>query len=150
MNQVISWLQNVLVRVVLTLSLVGVAFLASAALGYGNSFQAQADPLTPEATQYQVASDSSPFQAEQDRGKENFQNSANELFKQNKRPQAPSETTKEIGETLTKPAKNTKGTLEGVAENIKEKLNLDQPIYPGTKEFLNDVQDTVEDAVPGR
>jgi predicted PurR-regulated permease PerM len=118
MNQVISWLQNVLVRVVLTLSLVGVAFLASAALGYGNSFQAQADPLTPEATQYQVASDSSPFQAEQDRGKENFQNSANELFKQNKQPQAPSETTKEIGETLTKPAKNTKGTLEGVADVV--------------------------------
>jgi hypothetical protein len=150
MNQVISWLQNVFVRVVVTLSLVGIAFLSSAALGYGNLFQAQADPLTPEATEYQVASDSSPFQTEQNAGKENFQNSANELFKQNKQPQAPSDTTKEIGDTLTKPAKTAKGTLEGVGENIKEKLNLDQPIYPGTKEFLNDVQDKVEDVVPGR
>ena len=144
MKQVLSRLQNVLVRVVLTLSLVGVAFFTSAVFGYGNSFQAQAKPLTPEATEYQVDSDSSPFKAEQDAGKENFQNSANELFKQNKQPQAPSETTKEIGENLTNPAKNAKGTLEGVAENIKEKLNLDQPIYPGTKEFLNDVQDNVD------
>lgn len=149
MNRIIFGLQNALVRVVLTLFLVGVAFLGSAALGDGHSFQAQAKPLTPEASEYQVNSDASPFKA-QDKGKENFQNSTNELFKQNKQPQSSSETTKEVGEALTKPAKNAKGTLEGVAGNIKEKLNLDQPIYPGTKEFLSDVQDKVEDAVPGK
>jgi hypothetical protein len=60
MNRLISWLQSVFVRVILTLSLVGIAFLLSAAVGYGNSFQAQAEPLTPEATQYQVNSKDSP------------------------------------------------------------------------------------------
>jgi hypothetical protein len=31
-----------------------------------------------------------------------------------------------------------------VAENIKEKLNLDQPLYPGTKEVLDDAAKAVK------
>jgi gas vesicle protein len=168
MNRLISWLQHFVVRATLTLSLVGIALFSSAALGYGNSFQARAEAYTPEAAQYQVNSNDSPFQ-DSDREK------VNQLFQENKQPQTASQTTKEIGENLTKPAKTAKEKLEGaaddiqekagdayseqrnkpkfdiedVAENIKEKLNLDQPIYPGTKEFLNDVQDKVEETLPG-
>ena len=120
MNRVISWLQNLLMRVILTLSLVGIAFLISPALGYDNSFQAQAEALTPEATQYQVNSKDSPFQDDE---QEDQQGKANELFKENKRPQAASETTKEIGENLTKPAKATKQKLENMGDSVREKLS---------------------------
>ncbi len=166
MNRVISWMQNLFVRVILTFSLVGVALFFSAALSYGNSFQAQAEPLTPEATEYQVNSQDSPFRSDD-------QEKVNKLFEENKRPQTSSETTQKIGENLTKVQKTAKQSIEGVAnnieekatdtyneqkekpksdikdvlENVKEKLNLDQPIYPGTKEFLNDVQEKTEETL---
>jgi predicted PurR-regulated permease PerM len=136
MNRVISWLQNVLVRVVLTLSLVSVALLLSATLSNSPSFQAQAEPLTPEATKYKVNSQDSPF-------RDNDQEKVNELFKDNKNPQPASETTKQIGENLNKSQKTVKENLENVVDNVREKLNLDQPLYPGTKEVLNDAADAV-------
>ncbi|HEY9726125.1 MAG TPA: hypothetical protein V6D50_06720 [Chroococcales cyanobacterium] len=136
MNRIISWLQNVLVRVVLTLSLVGIALLLSATLSNGPSLQAQAEPLTPEATKYKVNSQDSPF-------RDNEQEKVNEIFKDNKNPQPASETTKQIGENLNKPQKTLKRNLENVADNVREKLNLDQPLYPGTKEVLEDVGDAV-------
>jgi hypothetical protein len=52
-------MQNAFVRVVVSLSIVGMAFLFNVALGFDNSFQAQAEPYTPEATQYQVNSNES-------------------------------------------------------------------------------------------
>jgi predicted PurR-regulated permease PerM len=119
MNQVISRLQSVLLRVILTSFLVVSAFFLSAFLGYGNSVQAQADPLTPEATSYQVD------QTDAETFKDQAQDQGNGLIK------------------------NTQNKLESAADNIREKLNLDQPIYPGTKEFLNDVQDKAEDTVKG-
>jgi predicted PurR-regulated permease PerM len=137
MNRLISWLQSVLVRVILTLSMVGIAFLLSATLGYGNSFQAQAQPLTPEATQYQVNSKESPFRDDE-------QEKVNQLFEDNKQPQTAPETTQKIGDNLSTPAKSIKENIESIGDTVREKLNLDQPIYPGTKEFLNDVQDIAE------
>lgn len=117
MNQLISWLQSVLVRVIVTSFLVGSTLLLSAVLGYGNSFQAQADPLTPEATSYQV--DRTDVETFNDQA----QDQGNDLIK------------------------NSQNKLESAVDNIREKLNLDQPIYPGTKEFLNDVQNQAEDTV---
>ena len=134
MKRVISWLQNVLVRVVLTLSLVGIALLLNATVGNGSFLQAQAEPLTPEATSYKVNSQDSPF-------RDNDQEKVNEMFKDNKNPQPSSETTKQIGENLSKPQKSVKRNLENVADNVREKLNLDQPLYPGTKEVLDDAAD---------
>lgn len=172
----ISLLINRLFRVILTISLM----IVSTVLGVGNGFIANAAALTPEATQYQV--DGNPYQAEQDAGKENFQNSANKLFEQNKNPQEAPELTQKIGDAITQPAKATKQKIEGIAgnvqevadtvkdkatnayeeqknkpksdikdalENIKEKLNLDEPIYPGTKEFINDVEEKAEETVKG-
>lgn len=166
MNRVISWIQSLLLRVILTFSLVGVALFFSAALSYGNSFQAQAEPLTPEAAEYEVNSQDSPFQSDD-------QQKVNKLIEANKRPQTSSETTQKIGENLTKVQKTAKQSIQGIAnnigekaqdtynaqkdkpksdikdavENVKEKLNLDQPIYPGTKKFLNDVQEKTEETV---
>ncbi|HEY9610412.1 hypothetical protein [Allocoleopsis sp.] len=126
MNRILSGLQNTFVRIILTLSLVAIAFLLSAVFGYGNSFQAQAEPLTPEATQYQVNSKDSPF-------RENEQEKVNLLFQENKQPQTASKSTQEIGEAISKPAKTVKQNIESAAGNVREKLNLDQPLYPGTE-----------------
>ncbi|MBD1849888.1 hypothetical protein [Leptolyngbya sp. FACHB-711] len=41
----------------------------------------------------------------------------------------------------------TEGGLKDIVDNVREKLNLDQPLYPGTKEFISDVKETVEDSV---
>jgi predicted PurR-regulated permease PerM len=111
MNRIISWLPNLNLRKILTVFLVGMAFLVMQAFSYGNQLQAQAKPLTPEASAYDV-DQSEPEQIKNE----------NDLVGQSRR------------------------NLKDTADNIREKLNLDQPIYPGTKEFLNDVQDSVKDA----
>jgi preprotein translocase subunit SecF len=146
MTRIISSLQNVLMRVIITLSLVIIAFFISAAFDYGNAFQAQAKSLTPEATEYEVNSPDSPSSTafeSQDRPltpeatkyevnsydspfRENDQEKVNQLFKENKRPQTASETTREIGENLSKPQKTIKRSIEKVADNVKENLNIDQ------------------------
>ena len=152
MNRLISWLQNVLIRVSLTAALIVVALVFSVTFIYSDASQAQAEPLTPEATKYEVNSQDSPF-------RDNEQQKVNQLFEENKQPQTASETTRKIGENLTKTQKAAKQNIESAAnnvrekaenaynqqknkptvdakdviENVKEKLNLDQPIYPGTK-----------------
>lgn len=135
MNRVISWLQNSLIRVILTLFLVVVAVLFGAALDKSNSFQAQAEPLTPEATKYQVNSQDSPF-------RENDQEKVNQLFKENKNPQTAPETTREIGETLTKPQKTLKKNIENATDTVKENLNLDQ--QPPLDERVDDVVNSLK------
>ncbi|MEW6498215.1 MAG: hypothetical protein AB1589_37805 [Cyanobacteriota bacterium] len=131
MNRIFSWIRNTLIRTLLTLSLVGIAFLLSAVVDNGYSFQAQAEPLTPEATKYQVNSQDSPF-------RENDQEKVNELFKENKNPQSSSETTQELGETLSKPQKMIKKNIEKAADTTREKLNLDQPPYTNIDEIADD------------
>lgn len=42
---------------------------------------------------------------------------------------------------------NSRSELKSTADNVREKLNLDQPIYPGTKEVLNDIKESTKDAV---
>lgn len=136
MNRVISRIENGLVRRFITILLIVIAFLIGVTIDYENSFQAQAEPLTPEATKYQVNSPDSPF-------RENDQKKVNQLFKENKRPQKASETTKEIGENLSNPAKVTKQKLENLADTVREKLNLDQPLHSGTKKVFDDTANAV-------
>ncbi|BAU15500.1 hypothetical protein LEP3755_60590 [Leptolyngbya sp. NIES-3755] len=40
--------------------------------------------------------------------------------------------------------KEAKEGLKGIAENVKEKLNLDEPLAPSTKEFLGKREEVVE------
>jgi hypothetical protein len=137
MKRIVPWLRHVVVRVIVTTSLLTIAFFFNPGLGYGNSWQSSvAAPLTPEATTYQVNSQDSSF-------RDNDQEKVNSLFQENKQPQTASETTKEIGENLSQPAKETKEKAEGIIDTIKEKLNLDQPLYPGTKEVLDDAANAV-------
>jgi hypothetical protein len=42
---------------------------------------------------------------------------------------------------------NTGSKIKDFAETVKEKLNLNEPIPDSTKEFLNDVENTVDKAV---
>ena len=137
MNQIINRLPTLKLPKFITVFLVIFAFLVIPAFIYNSSIQAQAEPLTPEATQYQVNSKDSPF-------RENEQEKVNQIFEDNKNPQAASETTKQIGENLNKAPKAAKRSLGYAAENIKEKLNLDQPLYPGTKEVLDDAAKAVK------
>ncbi|NJN86621.1 MAG: hypothetical protein HC881_10300 [Leptolyngbyaceae cyanobacterium SL_7_1] len=37
--------------------------------------------------------------------------------------------------------------LENTADNVREKLNLDQPIAPETKRFIRDARENIESAV---
>jgi gas vesicle protein len=111
MNRIISWLPNFSLRKILTVFLVGSAFLVMQAFSYGNQLQAHAETLTPEASAYEVDKSDT----------EQIKND-NKLVEESQR------------------------NLKDTADNVREKLNLDQPIYPGTKEFLNDVKDSVKDA----
>lgn len=175
----LAQIKNRFFRAALTLALLGITCLFSTLLGFGNLI-ANAAPLTPEATQYQV--DGNPYQAEQAAGEKNAQDTANRLFQENKQPLQAPDTTQKIGEALAKTPKEIKQKLEGIAGNIqetaedvqdtaqnayeekknqpksdvknvletvKEKLNLDEPIYPGTKEFIKDVEEKAEETVKG-
>lgn len=56
--------------------------------------------------------------------------------------------TPDIGQLQNdKQVENAQKNLKDTADNVREKLNLDQPIYPGTKEVLNDVQNSLKGAV---
>ncbi|KAM3106780.1 hypothetical protein [Phormidesmis sp. 146-33] len=43
--------------------------------------------------------------------------------------------------------RNTGNKLKDIAETVKEKLNLDEPIPNSTKEFINDVENAVDNTV---
>ncbi len=61
------------------------------------------------------------------------------------------DTAKEVRDRKNQPAidakgrtdlvEETKDNLKGIAENVKEKLNLDEPLAPSTKEFLGKRQE---------
>jgi hypothetical protein len=62
----------------------------------------------------------------------------------------PEATSYQVDRLETKNIKKDNGLIEKVketADNVREKLNLDEPIDPGTKDFLNSTQERVEDAV---
>jgi uncharacterized protein YjbJ (UPF0337 family) len=50
-------------------------------------------------------------------------------------------------ETDTKPVDTAKNPLQKIADNVREKLNLDEPLPESTKEFLDSTEKRVEKAV---
>jgi Tfp pilus assembly protein PilO len=42
---------------------------------------------------------------------------------------------------------NAKSNLKDIGENVREKLNLDEPLPESTKEFLNSTQNKLEDTI---
>ena len=108
MKQVKSLLQNLSLRKILTVFLVGITVFVIQVFGFINASPALAEAVTPEATSYQV------------------------------------------DQVETKNIKKDNGLIEKVketADNVREKLNLDEPIDPGTKEVFNSVEKQVEKPV---
>lgn len=136
MKQKFSYLPKVLVRLI-SCFLISIALLSGMVTNPATLLQAQAVPLTPEATQYQVNSQDSPF-------RENDQEKVNALFQENKQPQTASETTKELGETLTQPQKTVKKNLEKAAKTTGEKLNLNQSPYTNLDEIAEDAVNSIK------
>jgi hypothetical protein len=114
MNKVISWVKNIHLRQILTVFLMGITIFVIQAFGYSNALQAQAEPVTPEATSYQVERND----------KDNIKND-NKLVEKSRR------------------------NLKETADNVREKLSLDEPLDSG-KEVLKSAQEKVKDVVEPR
>ncbi|WP_414550482.1 hypothetical protein [Anabaena sp. CCY 0017] len=111
MKRVFSWLQNILLRQIFIVFLIGVAFFSFQIFNYGNDI-AKADTVkTPEGIYYKGTPDYN----------------------------APIRNDRQID--------NAQKNLKETAENVREKLNLDEPTPRATKEFLDSVQTQVEDTV---
>ncbi len=151
MNKIISWLKNITVRVIVTVFLVELAFLFNATLSSSNAYQAQAKPLTPEATSYQVDNEDGQYA-----GSEIAQSAKDSLGSvvdkvKGTLNQSAEESAEGKAQKAGEDVSNTvQDKLENAGDDIREKLNLDQPIYPGTKRFLGDVQDRAEQRVKGQ
>ncbi|MDB9373138.1 hypothetical protein [Nodularia sphaerocarpa] len=113
MKRVFSWVKNILLRQIIIVFLIGVAFFSFQLFNYGNDLMlAKADTVkTPEGIYYKGTPDN------------------NALMKNDS------------------PLDNAQKNLKETAENVREKLNLDQPTPKATKEFLDSVQTQVEDTV---
>lgn len=121
MKRVISLLKNTWLRQIVTVFFVVLTFLASTTFDlYGNQ-QAQAAPVTSEITKAE-------------RVKENAEKSAKLLEEEG------IQVTNRAAESAKDPNKN-------LIDSIKEKLNLDEPIDPGTKLFVEQAKDATSDAL---
>lgn len=128
MKRLISRLQNIQLRQILIVLLVTITFLVSTAFDiHGNQLQAQAEPVTPEATKYKVESQA---ETKVERIKENAEKSAKLLADEGK------QVTNRAAESAKDPNKN-------IFDAVKEKLNLDEPIDPGTKKAVRQLEDKV-------
>lgn len=109
-----------LIAVVLLLSSLFVGNLQTAAI---------AAPLTPEAAAYEIDQAASPEEAHS-RLEEKAQGYKKELRED-------SAYTKQAAKNATD---KTKNALERAADNVRDKLNLDEPLPQSTKDFLNDIK----------
>ncbi len=131
MKRVISRLQSIKIKQIVTVFLVVLTFLISSVDIYGNQLQAQAEPVTPEATQYKVNNGESEGEIKVDRIKDNAEKSAKLL--------------EDEGISIKNRAVEDKG--KNIFETIKDKLNLDEPIDPGTKRAGEQLKEAAEDVV---
>jgi hypothetical protein len=129
MKQILNGLKQV-VFVFLT----GILFLTASFGAFGGS-EAIANPIEkPQATTYDRGNYNNEISEPGTRRQVNYGG-------RNNRPDAALEDSPQV--------ERAQEGLKGAADNVREKLNLDQPIYPGTKEFINDVKEKVEDTVEG-
>ncbi len=114
-----SFFSACLLAVALCFSTAFVGNFSSAAIAY---------PLTPEVTAYEIAQASSP-----DEAKANLEQKTKSYKKELRDDSA--YTKKATKEAVS----STKNALERSADNVRDKLNLDEPLPQSTKDFLNDV-----------
>lgn len=120
MNQVISWVQDFIVRLLLTIFWVVIALFISAGIGYWNPLVAQAESLTQEVSSYQVD------RTDAKEGRDTVPKPNNDLIEVSRQK------------------------LKSRADNVREKLNLEQLTYPDTDELLEPVKDRAGEAIKGR
>lgn len=128
MNRVFSWLQSIRLRQIVTVFVVVLTFLVANAFGIdGTQLQAQAEPVTPEARDYGV---DTSLGARAERVKEDAEKSAKLL--------------EEEGIKVTnRAAESAKDPNKNIFDSIREKLNLDEPIDPGTKQAAEQLKETI-------
>ncbi|MES1023300.1 hypothetical protein ABN584_10415 [Gloeocapsa sp. BRSZ] len=120
-----SWLQRIKLRQIVTVFLVALAFMMSTAM------QVQAEPVTPEATSYQVDRVDSQGRPKAEKLREEAEK-AEKLLEE--------EGYKSATKTAAEKAQDNN---KGFFENVKEKLNLDEPIDPGTKQAAEQLKEAV-------
>ena len=108
--------------------LIAVVLLLGSVLVSDFQMAAIAAPLTPEAAAYEIDQADSPQEA-QARVQQKAQSYKKELRED-------SAYTKQAAEKATA---ETKNALERAADNVREKLNLDEPLPQSTKDFLDDI-----------
>lgn len=132
--RIISLMKNIRLRQIGIVFLVVLAFLVSTAFDIRGYLQAWAEPVTPEATSYNSNNREAPNRLKAERIEENAEKSAKLLEKEGIK------VTNRAAEAAKDPNKN-------IFESIKEKLNLDEPIDPGTKEFVEEIKEGASEAV---
>lgn len=119
MNRVMSWLHKTNLRHLLATLVITLMLVIGSVLGlFGDTLQASAEPVTPEASRYQTSGQA---------GIESAKTRADE-----------------VGDEAT-------GSLKGVADTVREKLNLDQPLPESTRDFFKQIKGedvTVEEPRP--
>lgn len=131
MKRVINWLQSINLQQIFTMFMVVAAIFFSTVDIHGNQLQAQAEPVTPEATEYNANGVKNNAEIKAERIKEDAEKSAKLLADE--------------GKQVRNRAAETEG--KNVFETVKEKLNLDEPIDPGTKLAGEQLKEAAEDVV---
>ncbi|BAY22062.1 hypothetical protein NIES2100_18250 [Calothrix sp. NIES-2100] len=179
MVRVFAWIQNAIVRRIVVVFMLGLAFLGMQSFGYSNGMLAQADTVkTPEGIYYK----GTPDNVGNTGGDKNLLEKAKDALKPNsgdnirrnlkddqgyygdsRYGNSSSSSNSNSGETVrtpegiyykgtpdNNPIENSQNKLGKAANNIREKLNLDEDTPRATKDFVNSVKNKVGDVVnPG-
>jgi len=149
-----DWLRKIHFRQALMLFLAGIVVLLSTACS--SEAASNVRPTTPEAGAYQTdikgveRSDTNKLsQGNQQRIFALAGVGDNSEKLPRNRDQAAERALKNAARAGNNQFSEPKEQTGNALENVREKLNLDEPLYPATKEVLNDVQNTAKDVVKG-
>lgn len=117
-TKIVAWTETAC-RAIATIA-ISIALAVGFAIGYFAP-DASAKPATPEAAEYDVQGETYDLEIRSDRSNA---------------PVGSPDLNREV-----------QSNIQGAIENVREKLNLDQPLYPGTKEVIEDVQESVSDVI---
>jgi ABC-type dipeptide/oligopeptide/nickel transport system permease component len=151
MNKIISWIKSISLRQILTVFLVALTVFTIQSFTSSNTLQAQADTVkSPEGIYYKGTPDNRE-RANKDKGffEQSKYDRKEASAEYGRRRPTSGETVKtpegvyykarpdsadkgETGNILEKAQQN----LQETAENVKEKLNLDEPVPQSTKDFF--------------
>ncbi|MDZ8050629.1 MAG: hypothetical protein RMX68_021455 [Aulosira sp. ZfuVER01] len=147
MTRIFSWIQNVILRRIMIVFLLGLAFLGMQTFAYSNGMQAQAETVkTPEGIYYKgtpdnsgnVSNDKNLLDKALDKLNPNADNNLRRNFNDDREYYDNTANQGKIGETVRTPEgiyykgtpennliESSKNKLREGADNIREKLNLD-------------------------